>query len=198
MLFVVNPAFKSGVAWVLQIGQNYGLSPLHGDRGRVKAESDFAHLTLNVTIIVAVVSASASILAAALTFYLTKRHELAVQLRHEKLNHYKVLLAAISDLAVDGTNKTDANMRFALAVNTIGLAAPQYVISALMAFHDEVKYTNPCKSDERHDRLLNELLLAIRKDIGLAKGDNAGTFKFHLIGVAPQSGSQQLTPVKRK
>jgi hypothetical protein len=149
---------------------------------------------VDATIIVAVVGASASIIAAALTFYLTKRHELAVQVRKEKLNHYRVLLASLSDLAVDGTNKTDANRKFALAANTIGLAAPQYVIGALMAFHDEVKYTNRCKSDERYDKLLNELLLAIRKDIGLAKGDNAGTFKFHLIGAAPKSRSEQFSP----
>ena len=149
---------------------------------------------MNVPIIVAVVSASASILAAALTFYLTKRHELAVQLRIEKLNHYRVLVASLSDLAVDGTNKDDANMRFALAANTIGLAAPQYVISALMTFHDEVKFSNPHKTQERHDKLLNDLLLAIRKDIGLAKGDDAATFKFHLIGSAPQSSPQELDP----
>jgi hypothetical protein len=152
---------------------------------------------MNVPIIVAVVSASASLLAAALTFYLTKRHELAVQLRNEKLNHYKVLLASVSDLAVDGTNKDDANMRFALAANTIGLAAPQYVINALMAFHDEIKFSNPHKSQKRHDKLLNDLLLAIRKDIGLAKGDDAATFNFQLIGSAPQSSPQQLDPAHR-
>jgi hypothetical protein len=152
---------------------------------------------MNATIIVAVISASASILAASLTFYLTKRHELAVQLRNEKLNHYKILLSSVSDLAVDGTNKNDANMRFALAANTIGLAAPQYVINALMAFHDEIKPSNPHKTQKRHDELLNELLLAIRKDIGLAKGDDAGTFNFHLIGAAPQSSPQQLGPADR-
>jgi hypothetical protein len=145
---------------------------------------------MNATIIVAVVSASATIFAAALTFYLTKSHELAVQLRNEKLNHYKVLFASLSDLAVDGTNKNDANMRFALAVNTIGLAAPQYVINALMAFHDEVKFSNPQQSQGRHDKLLNDLVLAIRKDIGLAKGDDVGTFKFHLIGSRPNTNQK--------
>ena len=81
-------------------------------------------------------------------------------------------------------------MRFALAVNTIGLAAPQYVINALMAFHDEVKFSNPQQSQERHDKLLNDLVLAIRKDIGLAKGDDVGTFKFHLIGPRPNTNQK--------
>jgi hypothetical protein len=140
---------------------------------------------MNDSIVVALITASASILVAALTFYFTKRHERTVQLRNEKLNHYKVLFSALSDLAVDGTNKSEANMKFALATNTIALAAPQNVIDALMAFHDEVKFSNPDKSPERHDELLKELLLTVRKDIGLAKGDNKHTFNFHLIGAAP-------------
>jgi hypothetical protein len=141
---------------------------------------------MNDTIVVAIITASASVVVAALTFYLTKRHELAVQWRGEKLNHYKVLFSALSDLAVDGTDKHDANKRFALATNTISLVAPQYVIDALMVFHDEIKWSNVSKSAERYDELLNKLLLAVRRDIGLAKGDDAGTFRFHLIGSAPQ------------
>ena len=141
---------------------------------------------MNEGIIVAIIMASASILGAAITYMLTKRHELAVQWQNEKTNHYKVLLSALSDLAVDGTDKRDANMRFALAVNTIALVAPQYVIKALMDFHDEVKYSNPQKSADRHDDLLKALLLAVRKDIGRARGDEAASFVFHLIGSAPK------------
>jgi hypothetical protein len=139
---------------------------------------------MDYPIVVAIISASASIVGAALTFFFTKRHELLVQWRGEKLNHYKVLFSALSDLAVDGTNKDDANKRFALAANTIALAAPQYVINALMAFHDEVKSSNPNRTVERHDKFLKGLLLAVRRDIGLAKGDNVETFNFHLIGTA--------------
>lgn len=141
------------------------------------------------TIIVAIITVSGSIVVAALTFYLTKRHQLKVEWQHEKLNHYKVLISSLSDLAVDGTDKTEANMKFSLASNTIALAAPQDVIEALMDFHDEVKHSNPNKSPERHDELLIKLLLAIRRDIGLAKKDNVETFKFHLIGSAPTNAS---------
>ena len=98
----------------------------------------------------------------------------------------KVLLSALSDLAVDGTDKENANKRFALAANTIALCAPQPVISALMKFHDEAKFSNKNKSIERHDQLLKELLLAIRKDIKLSVKDNVSTFNFHLIGSAPK------------
>lgn len=141
---------------------------------------------MNSSILVAVITVSGSIIVAALTFYFTKKHQLNVEWRHEKLNHYKVLLSALSDLAITGTDKEDANKRFALAANTIALVAPQDVITALMKFHDEVKFSNPKHSVDRHDKLLKELLLAIRKDIGLSAKDNGGTFIFHLIGSAPK------------
>jgi len=140
---------------------------------------------MNEGIIVAAITASATILGAAVTYLLTKRHELAVQWQNEKLNHYKVLLSSLSDLAVDGTDKDDANMRFALAANTIALVAPQDVITALMAYHEEVKFSNQNRSPARHDELLRVLLLAIRKDIGRTRGDDIRSFNFHLIGAAP-------------
>lgn len=141
---------------------------------------------MNSSVLVAIITVSGSILLAAVTFYLTKRHEINAEWQGQKLNHYKVLISAISDLAVDGTDKNTANMKFALAVNTICLVAPQDVVGAIMAFHNEVKYSNSNRTVERHDQLLLQLLLAIRKDLGLAKKDNADTFNFHLIGSAPQ------------
>jgi hypothetical protein len=95
-------------------------------------------------------------------------------------------LTSISDLVVDGIDKNEANMRFALALNTIALVAPQYVVSALMNFHDEIKFSNPNKKPENHDKLLIELLLAIRKDIKISEKDDPNTFKFHLIGTSPK------------
>ncbi len=140
---------------------------------------------MNTSIIVAVVSTGGSILVAAVTFYLTKRHQTKTEWQKEKVNHYKVLLSALSDLAVDGTNKDDANKRFALAVNTICLVAPQYVIHALMEFHNEVKYSNDSKKVDRHDEFLQKLMLAIRRDIGLSGKDDQRSFDFHLIGSKP-------------
>ncbi len=141
---------------------------------------------MDSSVLVAIITVSGSIVVAAVTFYLTKKHQLNAEWQHEKLNHYKVLLSALSDLAVDGINKDEANKRFALAANTIALVAPQYVISALMNFHDEVKYSNPNKTIERHDELLKELLLTIRRDIGLSVKDDKDSFNFHLIGSAPK------------
>jgi hypothetical protein len=113
------------------------------------------------TVQVAIIAAGASIVAAVLSFVLNKRAERLSALQERLLAHYRELLSALSDLAVDGIDKNKANQRFALAVNTIALVAPQSVILALMDFHDEVKFSNPNRSDEGHDRKLKHLLLEI-------------------------------------
>lgn len=79
---------------------------------------------MNTSILVAIISTSGSIIVASLTYYFTKRMQTKTEWQREKMNHYKVLLSALSDLAVDGTNKKEANERFSLATNTICLVAP--------------------------------------------------------------------------
>ena len=139
-----------------------------------------------VSITVAIISASATVIVAALSFALNKWAERKTALQQRKLTHYQELLNALSDLAVDGTDKDKANQRFANAANTIALVAPQYVIEALMQFHDEVKFSNPNKSQEGHDRALKKLLLAIRKSLELPFRDDPQTFNYHLIGSSPK------------
>jgi hypothetical protein len=144
---------------------------------------------MDATVVVALITVPGSIIGAALSFYLTKRHERMMEWQREKINHYKVLLTAISDLAMDETDKDDANFRFALASNTIALVAPQPVIAALMNFHNEVRFSNKHRSDEKHDKLLINLLLEIRRDIGLKSKDDIDSFNYHLIGSRPSNSS---------
>lgn len=141
---------------------------------------------MDASILVAIISASGSIIVASLTFYLTKKYQIQAELRRDKIDHYKVLLSSLSDLATDGIDKDDANRRFSLAANTIALVAPLSVINALMEFHDEIKYSNKIKTIEKHDELLGRLLVAIRKDIGFPRRDTVDSFNFHLIGSAPK------------
>ena len=138
---------------------------------------------MNPTITVAIIAGAVSIIVAALSFLLTKHAERRDALQQRKLEHYKELLLAISDLAVDGVDKAEANQRFARAANIIVLVAPPKVITALMAFHDEVKFSNPNRSIEAHDRKLKELLVAIRWSLRLPFEDEP--FDFHLIGSQP-------------
>ena len=51
-----------------------------------------------------------------------------------------------------------------------------------MSFFEETKTSNPNNfSVERHDKLLGQLLLDIRKDLGINNTDDPQTFDFHLI-----------------
>lgn len=139
---------------------------------------------MDTTIIITLITVVGTVIVSAFTFYFTKRHELNVDWQKQKINHYKALMSAISDLAVDRTDKEKANMNLSLAWNTIALVASQDVITEFINFHDNV--TNQNRSNDRHDDLLIKLLLAIRRDIGLGKKDNQKTFDFHLIGSAPK------------
>jgi hypothetical protein len=137
------------------------------------------------SILIAIISASASILVAALTFYLTKRHQTRSEWKKEKLEHYRKLLVSLSDLAVDGKNKDKANQDFSEYSNTICLVASQEVIHKLMTLHDQIKRPKEQRDFELEAKLLNALMMAIRKDIGLTKKDDASNFDFHLIGKKP-------------
>jgi hypothetical protein len=131
------------------------------------------------TVLVAVISA-------ALSYYFSAKAQAEQEWRQRKVQHYNELLSAISDLAVDGKDKTKANERFALTAATIALVASQDVVTAVMRFHDEIKESNSKRTLERHDQLLKELLLAMRADLRIKPNDNPSTFEFHLIGTAPK------------
>jgi hypothetical protein len=145
-------------------------------------------MPIDISVQVAIISAAASIFVASISVILATRQKQAEDLRQRKLEHYKLLLSAISDLVLYESNENawnEANNKFASAANTIAMVAPQSVITALMAFHDEVKFSNPNHSPERHDQLLIELLLKIRRSLDLPFKDDPTTFTFHLIGSRP-------------
>jgi hypothetical protein len=138
---------------------------------------------MDQTILVTVITGFVSISVAALSFYLTKRAERKDALQQRKLIHYQELLSSISDLANDGTNKVEADLKLAKSVNTIALVAPQSVINLLMEYYDEIRISNPNRTNENHDQKLKALVLAIRKSIQLPFDDDPDTFNFHLAGV---------------
>jgi hypothetical protein len=133
-------------------------------------------------VLVAIISVSGSLIIAAVSYFFAKRQQREAEWRDSKLNHYKVLLSSMSDLAVDNQD-TEAHRRFALAINTLALVAPQDVIKAMLAFHDEIRESRQGHDPARHDQLLGKLLLVIRKDLGMKPKDDPLTFQYHLIGV---------------
>ncbi|MFZ5452297.1 MAG: hypothetical protein ACOZF2_10590 [Thermodesulfobacteriota bacterium] len=133
-----------------------------------------------------VISASATVIVAALSFFLNKRAERKAALQQRKLAHYQELINALSDL-VNDLDQDKANLRFNNAFNTMALVAPQNVIDSLMKFHDQIRISNPNKSEEGYDRTLKELLLAIRKSLEMPFRDDPHPFNFHLVGSLPKS-----------
>jgi len=138
-------------------------------------------------IITAIIAAGAAIAVAVISFYFNEKAKRRSEWQQKKFGHYQTLLKALSELAVDGKDKRKANIDFSAASNTVVLIASQKVVTSLMAFHSEVKWENQSNfSPKRHDELLQELILAIREDIGLSKKDDSATFDFHLIGTGPR------------
>lgn len=134
---------------------------------------------MDVPVLVAVISAAASIAVAAVTFFLTKRKEREAEWRKQKLEHYREFLEALSGTV--GTDATrEGQLRWAKSCNTIGLVASQSVLKALWQFQDAIAKSNPRPSSEAHDRCLNQLMLAIRADLGVSPQDDPGTFNFRL------------------
>ena len=147
---------------------------------------------MDATVQVAIVSACVSVVSASWMLYLTKKAERRDRLQQRKLEHYEQLMTAISDLASDGVDQNAANERFNRAVNTIVLVAPQAVVQALMEFHDEIRVSNPTRTQEGHDKTLKTLILVIRASLDLPFSDDPVTFRFHLIGRKPPG------PIPRK
>ena len=134
---------------------------------------------MDTPILVAVISAAASLAVAAITFFLTKRKEREAEWRKQKLEHYREFLDSLS--GVVGTDSTpDAQRRWARAANTIGLVASQKVLAALWKFQNSIAKSNPNPSIEDHDRKLNQLMLAIRADLCISPADEPEKFSFRL------------------
>jgi biopolymer transport protein ExbB/TolQ len=128
---------------------------------------------------VAVITGAVSVVIAALSFLFSNLQKRRDELYERKFLHYKELLEALSDVAIEPTDKS--RDRLANAMNTIALVAPQKAVSALMAFHDEIKPSTMPKTRDRHDELLVALVIEIRQSLGHFK-DNPRTFSFHLTG----------------
>jgi hypothetical protein len=130
-----------------------------------------------VPIIIAIVALASSVI----TWSLNERAKREADWQQRKLEHYKKLLNAMSDIAINSDNDA-AREEFARATNTIALIASQEVIACLVDLHDEIGISNKKNfSVKRHDELLKLLLLAIRKDVNLSKKDQEDSFKFHLV-----------------
>lgn len=128
------------------------------------------------TVVVAVIGALSSIFLAAFAYWTTKQKEREAEWRKEKLTYYKAFVESLS--ATVGTDATPEGHRmFAKTTNNLLLFAPESVIAAVDEFRNEIRVSNPDATRVRHDELLAQMLMAIRKDIGIHPKDDPDTFK---------------------
>ena len=130
-------------------------------------------------LLTSVISAAAAFLIAVAGYVFTKQKEREAEWRKEKLAYYKEFVDSLSG-TIAGETSAQGQVRFARACNNILLFAPYAVITALDRFHEETRVSNPAKSLERHDQLLSQLFLEIRKDIGVIPNDHPASFHVHL------------------
>ena len=124
----------------------------------------------------ALIALLGSVLAAVLTYWFTKRREREAEWRKEKLSHYMAFIESFSGI-IEGDSSPEGHKSFAKATNNLLLFAPQTVITTLNEFRHEIRVSNMNRMQEKHDRLLASLLLAIRRDIGISPKDEPSTFK---------------------
>lgn len=138
------------------------------------------------------VTFAGGLVAAAASYYFTKRQERETDWRREKLVYYKAFTTSLSGV-VEGDATPEGQRVFALACNNLLLYAPQPVIVALRSYQDEIRVSNPCPDRQRHDRLLSQLFLEIRKDVGVSPRDSASIFQASLwaSGAGPDRVRQQ-------
>ena len=133
---------------------------------------------MNPEIIVAIVGAFVAIFTVIITNYLTKRNQLKFEERKLKEEYYTNYVKAISDNVLmkdDATELADAQNRLIL----IGSAE---VVCMLMQFHDKLKPSAPPISDKEHDRILTDLIKAMRTDLYGTQKINKDYPIIHLSG----------------
>lgn len=139
---------------------------------------------MNTAVFVAVISATASIFVAAMSFLFTKHREREADWRRDKLQHYRELMIAVSGIVKEHSSPANQR-RFADACNVVGLVASQEVVKSLQDFQEIIKASRPCPTVEEHDKALTSLVLSLRRDLRLSPKDDIRTFRYRLWAGGP-------------
>ncbi len=136
-------------------------------------------MTVNTAVIVSVISAAAGLIAAAVSFYLTKKKEREADWRKYNYEQYKEFMISISGI-VGGDSTPEGNRVFAKACNNLHLIGSKGVIVALHAYQDQIRASNLNHLATIEEALLSKLVWEIRKDIQIPATPEATEFSVHL------------------
>ena len=129
-----------------------------------------------------IISPFASIILAGITYYFAKQKDREADRRKLKIDHYDELAKAMSKIVAskEASSSIEARRRFMDACNTVLIiASPKVVIALKMLFYEITKTEG--RDKEKHDRLLTNLMIAIREDIGVTNDGFDASFRFLLM-----------------
>jgi hypothetical protein len=126
---------------------------------------------METAILVAVISAAASIVGASLSFYFAKKKDQEADWRKIKFEHYREFMTALSNI-VGSDSTPEGQRRFTHAGNTVQLIASKSVIVRLIEFREAIAISNRQRTQEMHDELLSKLVREFRADLGILPGSN--------------------------
>lgn len=136
---------------------------------------------MNQEIVVAIVSALVAILSVVISNHLTKKSQLKFEERKLKEEYYTNYVKAISNNVL----MKDEHAELDDAQNRLILVGSAEVVRILMQFHDAIKPSAPPLSGEEHDKMLTELIKAMRADLYGTRKVNDGYPIVHLSGLRP-------------
>ena len=134
---------------------------------------------MHTEVILATVGAFVTMLTAIVTNYLTKKNQLKFEERKLKEEYYTNYVKAISHNVLMKTDHEELDD----AQNRLILIGSSDVVRILMQFHDKIKPSAPPLSFDEHNRILTDLIKAMRADLYGTKKINDGYPIIHLSGV---------------
>lgn len=130
---------------------------------------------MSTAVVVAILAPAASLVAAAVMFYLTKSKEREATWRDLRIVEYKELVSAMSAVAVSDPGVA-ARQRLAAAANNVSLFASPTVLRHLQTLLEAVA----AGRNADHDETLTSLMHAIRSDLGVPGASSQLDIKFKL------------------
>lgn len=136
-------------------------------------------------VFIPIIGVIAAIISATLSYYFTKKNQMNIEERKLKEEYYTGFIKAVSGVVV----RSDLNAKNDLAdkQNRLLLIGSSEVVTKLLIFHDYIKPESQEKNGFDslvHDKLLTELLKAMRKDLYKYKRVNKNYPVIHLTGIS--------------
>jgi hypothetical protein len=139
-----------------------------------------------VAFITAVISAAISaVISSYVTYYFTRKMQLEAEWRKDKLKYYSQVFDSMTETMSMPEDNKKVDKQFAHDYNLIALVAPQKVTNMLFKFYRAIEDIEQLETHEEEEawvsdqkRLLQQLVLAIRKDLRIKPDDDPDNFHF--------------------